>query len=75
MINPIAVDEPPASATRAALATLAHAEAAVLLLAAQPGMTYRDVARITGQPPRVVLQQIRAGLSSLRRQPHRHEPA
>lgn len=75
MTNPVAVEEPRAHGTRDALAALPHAEVAVLLLASQPGMTYRDVARVTGQPPRVVLQQLRNGLARLRREPHRDETA
>ena len=47
------------------MAALTDHELAVVLLARQPGMSYRDVARITGQPPRDVLTILRTGLTKL----------
>lgn len=47
------------------MAALTDNELAVVLLARQPGVTYRDVARITGHSPREVLTILRASLAKL----------
>lgn len=47
------------------MAALTDNELAVVLLARQPGLTYRDVARITGHSPRDVLTILRTGLTTL----------
>jgi DNA-directed RNA polymerase specialized sigma24 family protein len=48
-----------------ALAALTDNELAVVLLARQRGVSYRDVARITGHSPPEVLTILRAGLAKL----------
>ena len=47
------------------MAALTDNELAVVLLARQPALTYRDVARITGHTPREVLSILRTGLAKL----------
>ncbi|HVM09358.1 MAG TPA: sigma factor-like helix-turn-helix DNA-binding protein [Acidimicrobiales bacterium] len=48
------------------LEALAPRDAAAVLLAARPGVTYQDVARLLDRPPDDVLASLRRGLSALR---------
>ena len=51
------------------LATLDDRDAAAVLLASRPGVSYREVAELLGEEPRVTLARLRSALTKLREAP------